>query len=44
MESMPVARATTAHVVRLDQTLKDLQKKVKEQEGALEKVFYGQVG
>ncbi|KFZ09303.1 hypothetical protein V501_05617 [Pseudogymnoascus sp. VKM F-4519 (FW-2642)] len=38
MESIPNSRATSAHVARLDRTLKDLQKKVKEQEEALKKL------
>lgn len=38
MESTPNSRATSAHVSRLDRTLKDLQRKVKEHEEALKKV------
>ncbi|KFX88938.1 hypothetical protein V490_07304 [Pseudogymnoascus sp. VKM F-3557] len=38
MESTANSRATSAHAARLDQTLKDLQRKVKEQEEALTKL------
>lgn len=42
MESIPNSRTTSAHVARLDRTLKDLQRKVKEQEEALKKVSWCQ--
>ncbi|KFY30288.1 hypothetical protein V493_02013 [Pseudogymnoascus sp. VKM F-4281 (FW-2241)] len=38
MESISDSRVTSAHVARLDRTLKDLQRRVKEQEEALEKL------
>jgi len=39
MENALLSRANSAHAARLDRTLKDLQKRVKEQEEALEKAF-----
>lgn len=39
MENAPLSRANSAHAARLDRTLKDLRKRVEEQEEALEKVF-----
>ncbi|OAF57580.1 hypothetical protein VC83_04859 [Pseudogymnoascus destructans] len=38
MESIPNSRATSAHVARLDRTLKDLQRKLEEQEEVLKKL------